>query len=547
MAKLLIEPQLLKAYARILKKHNLGTRYGRNEILNRLCSIAGFEGFSHYDQYLKKFGVSRDSAISAVNMTIPELDAWAQQFSEVLTSDMCLDVPTVIVGERAYPSTPLDKFIQYQVENVDKLPALRISGALYLISFMSGEDFFDPESMSLDCSSFLEYLRPDRLLPLAIMKRLNRYDDDNRRYGRNFHEGILAQAILATNRLDMTRNEFAELVDRILREEVEYLSVFGSKSDASSVKFGFPLFEGDGVTRTSLDCFNEIRKHTSLQKPLLLGFEKKASAFDKFLGSQKKVLLSTEKIRENIMINGSAGSGKTMALLTGVLRQALMNASGALIMDGKGDNNFFFSLKSLMRSHNRESDLMLLRLEHESELRRLNLEQFIKNRKVVLIMLPTLEMDPDNYEVPVRRILKRLSDTLPAMTKPMGGGYFPYTLVFDDCIRVFRDEETLDWMTGFIDRLNFHGVGVISSEQDLYHLGHNRERFGAKFRTHMLMKMECPEGTIFNLSKDEHRDLVTQGPGEFRYYTYGEERDKTSYQVPYRDISFIRKIYLTMG
>jgi intracellular multiplication protein IcmO len=82
-----------------------------------------------------------------------------------------------------------------------------------------------------------------------------------------------------------------------------------------------------------------------------------------FLGNdrttQEELWLSDADMRTHMLIFGSTGSGKTVAL-TSIAYNALVQASGFIYIDGKGDNSLFANIFSMVRSMGREDDLLLI-------------------------------------------------------------------------------------------------------------------------------------------------------------------------------------------
>lgn len=68
---------------------------------------------------------------------------------------------------------------------------------------------------------------------------------------------------------------------------------------------------------------------------------------------------SNEDMRTHVLIFGSTGSGKTQALMS-IAYNALLQASGFIYVDGKGDNSLYASVFSMVRSMGREDDLLLI-------------------------------------------------------------------------------------------------------------------------------------------------------------------------------------------
>ncbi len=81
------------------------------------------------------------------------------------------------------------------------------------------------------------------------------------------------------------------------------------------------------------------------------------------LGNQKsnddELWFNNDDMRTHALIFGSTGSGKTEMLIS-VAYNALLQASGFIYVDGKGDNALFSKLFSMVRSMGREDDMLLI-------------------------------------------------------------------------------------------------------------------------------------------------------------------------------------------
>ncbi len=82
-----------------------------------------------------------------------------------------------------------------------------------------------------------------------------------------------------------------------------------------------------------------------------------------FFGNDRKtddeLWFNDSDMRTHALIFGSTGSGKTVAL-TSIVFNALIQGSGFIYVDGKGDNALFANIFSLVRSVGREDDLLLI-------------------------------------------------------------------------------------------------------------------------------------------------------------------------------------------
>lgn len=82
-----------------------------------------------------------------------------------------------------------------------------------------------------------------------------------------------------------------------------------------------------------------------------------------FFGNRKadndELWFNNDDMRTHVLIFGSTGSGKTEALVS-LSFNALMQGSGFLYVDGKGDNSLFAKVFSMCRIMGREDDLLLI-------------------------------------------------------------------------------------------------------------------------------------------------------------------------------------------
>ena len=82
-----------------------------------------------------------------------------------------------------------------------------------------------------------------------------------------------------------------------------------------------------------------------------------------FFGNRRldndELWFNNDDMRTHVLIFGSTGSGKTEALAS-LSFNALVQGSGFLYVDGKGDNSLFAKVFSMCRSMGREDDLLLI-------------------------------------------------------------------------------------------------------------------------------------------------------------------------------------------
>ncbi|MES2212026.1 MAG: TraM recognition domain-containing protein [Pseudomonadota bacterium] len=75
--------------------------------------------------------------------------------------------------------------------------------------------------------------------------------------------------------------------------------------------------------------------------------------------TQKELWFNNSDLRTHMLIFGSTGSGKTETLI-GLVFNSLVQASGFIYIDGKGDNSLYSKIFSMVRSMGRDDDLLLI-------------------------------------------------------------------------------------------------------------------------------------------------------------------------------------------
>lgn len=81
--------------------------------------------------------------------------------------------------------------------------------------------------------------------------------------------------------------------------------------------------------------------------------------FGNDMKSNEELWFANDDMRTHALIFGSTGSGKTEALLS-ISYNALVQGSGFIYVDGKGDNSLYAKVFSMVRSMGREDDLLLV-------------------------------------------------------------------------------------------------------------------------------------------------------------------------------------------
>jgi intracellular multiplication protein IcmO len=83
------------------------------------------------------------------------------------------------------------------------------------------------------------------------------------------------------------------------------------------------------------------------------------SFFGNDLETNEELWFNNDDMRTHVLIFGSTGSGKTEALVS-LAYNSLLQGSGFIYIDGKGDNSLFAKIFSMCRSMGREDDVLLV-------------------------------------------------------------------------------------------------------------------------------------------------------------------------------------------
>jgi intracellular multiplication protein IcmO len=83
------------------------------------------------------------------------------------------------------------------------------------------------------------------------------------------------------------------------------------------------------------------------------------SFFGNDRNSGHELWFTNDDLRTHVLIFGSTGSGKTEALVS-IAFNSLVQSSGFIYVDGKGDNSLFAKIFSIVRAMGREDDILLI-------------------------------------------------------------------------------------------------------------------------------------------------------------------------------------------
>jgi hypothetical protein len=560
MTAILIPPSHLKAYARLLKKANPSSGLMHNHILNTLCHLLGLKDFSNYERHLNKrnnpllTASDINSSVPVAHLPLHELEAKANAIGKEIVSALSNDPnapvslpPPLVIGNYHLPSTPFDLAIRHQVDNLDKLPALRMSGVLYLLSLLSGDAIFDVSRQSADWEALLRFVRKGAM-PTAVEIRLAKYEALNVQDDHQYHEGLFQADRVALRNGEIDDHEFVERVQRLLNREWAYLARarIGIGSPATiPPPFSFPLYE-DELCSNYLALITTVRRLTSADRPILLGMPLSTTILSKWSSQRKALNVTADTLRNNLMILGMTGSGRWAAGHS-LIAQSLMNNSGAVIVDTKGSSKDHLQLQNMVSFHNKSDTLTFLTVNHERELGCIDMSRCVRQSTVAHIMIPGMEMSPAQRNLHTWSILDRLGRTVPASGPTLAMRPFPYLVILNDVLSAIETHEDLSELEQFVERMNRNHVAVILSEQNLeVRKSYPTKSLARLFDACMLMCCENPERLPYTLDEATVEAVRNQIEGEFRYVTSTCGVDPIPYRIPYAVPESVRQIYLVM-
>ena len=106
--------------------------------------------------------------------------------------------------------------------------------------------------------------------------------------------------------------------------------------------------------RAQVKDYNDLNPGT--KKP---NMSRGITHFGNDLKTKEELWFTNDDMRTHVLIFGSTGSGKTEALVS-LAYNSLVQGSGFIYVDGKGDNSLYAKVFSMVRSMGREDDMLLV-------------------------------------------------------------------------------------------------------------------------------------------------------------------------------------------
>jgi hypothetical protein len=266
----------------------------------------------------------------------------------------------------------------------------------------------------------------------------------------------------------------------------------------------------------------QISQEISDDNKLSLG-TKKHLRERSFFKKQKTEFLSLDlkKQMENILIVGSAGSGKTLAMY-GVMLSNMINGRGFVYFDLKPDRTLIDSILKMAKLCNREKDVVSFTVEQRDNLSQNTISELINKDKIVIF--PCL-LDYSNIKQVegVEKLITSYMDSLLEVKYIIN--YFPYTVFLSDIL--ILSPEFQYKMLVQIKKLNKKSVNFCFDTYGFNRdIRDNSEGILDIFNNILLFKIEDPNSVndFFEFDKKNLniRDIVSRHTGEF-YYVYKKD------------------------
>jgi hypothetical protein len=247
---------------------------------------------------------------------------------------------------------------------------------------------------------------------------------------------------------------------------------------------------------------------------------RKFSNKNRFFKKEKIEFLSLDlkKQMENILIVGSAGSGKTLAMY-GLMLSNMINGRGFVYFDFKPDASLVNSILKMARLCDREKDVVSFTIKQRDKLNKNTISELINKNKIVLFPC-MFDYSKDKETSHLEDLITRYLDEL--LNTKYTVNYFPYTVFLSDICILSNDFQS-DILFK-IKQLNKQSVNFCLDTYDFNSsFKNNSKSLLSVFNNILLFKIEDPyfinEFFEFDKQKLNFRDIVSSRPGEF-YYSY---------------------------
>lgn len=308
-------------------------------------------------------------------------------------------------------------------------------------------------------------------------------DDRNKKYKRK--ESLVFEWMMSIDNKEMLSNLINNIKDE-LHKEIIFTNQFPFviKKDLDK-KLRVPNFDkSEHYNDNFSEIVSNIKNNTDFENPFLLGsIIKKTGLLSSIFKKEEYLPLSQREASEHILITGSAGSGKT-ALLYSYAVQSMMNNKGFIFVSF-GNPSCILTLNKLAEKFNVADKLITLSVNHDKEIKNIDVNELINNNNIVIITAPFHHEEKLNESnlTKVNIFLSKINTHFK--------GYFPFSIFFDNIIKL--DNDAYNLFTTNLKKFRKNNCKVFICINNLSCLYKEREKVLNYFKNIIILKLEDQE------------------------------------------------------
>lgn len=370
-----IDNESIKRTAKAIQKTSSNKKY--TEILNDISSVLGYSSYNEYEHYLTNLILSKKSNLSELK-ALTKIDSLSLHMLE-----QKFIKNFKLLGYDINSLYFIQNILTKQKEAINNHHHLNIKDYVYYLPFTLN----DLNSLTSDYFTYRKDIKPyienlinlyknnigldfiNKLISKAkVINRDNNFENDSEfqqlKTSSNtrglyyylksiaedleYEEGLLTDMILKEYSVERIEFELNQLINKVNQE----ISVF---------------FKEDNINDT---YYTNIRNNISESNPIILGMNPDKTPF----------FANTELLRNNILISGIPGSGKTV-LIQSLFYQAMMNNRGFAIFSPYEQVYLTRYIEHISKSLNKKQDMFSY--NYNSNLR--SAPNVINNDKILFV------------------------------------------------------------------------------------------------------------------------------------------------------------------
>lgn len=349
----------------------------------------------------------------------------------------------------------------------------------------------------------------------------NDYDEGN------YKEGLIFEKLKEFNNDLISLDDIVDFIEQEVEDELVFKNKFNCKYDIAKPNrtIYVPSFNSEQKNqKNTLDVIAEMSNNFIEHEPLFIGKRE----INKIFKKTEYLRITKEQMNENILISGCAGSGATVAAYSFVM-QSLKSGRGFIYLNTFGDYSVYAYLYGIIKIFNRESDVILLSVNHKKELLKLDINKLVSKNKILIISCHAIEKTSEEEH---ENILKSFNNLLSRIQNKKQS-FYPYSVFINHFFYMGSNE--YDEFKKQILRLNKLNICFVASAQS-DSVFNKKPSITNIFNNVILMKSEAPhELEVFDLNGVSLRDFKSLSVGEFFFMRDDKVQYKNIYKLFYID------------